>query len=39
MKTNEWIVVVVVVFFLGFLSGYSLVPAPAAKTGTAQLAH
>jgi hypothetical protein len=37
MKSSEWVVIVVVVFFLGFLSGYSL--APATKAGAAEQAH
>jgi hypothetical protein len=34
MKTSLWIVIVVVVFFLGFLVGYSLSP-PAPATAPA----
>lgn len=39
MKSSEWVVIVVVVFFLGFLSGYSLASAPATKAGVAEQAH
>jgi hypothetical protein len=41
MKTSFWIVIVVVVFFIGFLIGYSLSPAgqPATTGGTAAVSR
>jgi hypothetical protein len=43
MKTSVWIVITVVVFFLGFLSGYSFAPPPqsggAASAANAERGH
>jgi hypothetical protein len=42
MKTGVWIVIVVVVFFLGFLSGYSFAPPQsggAASVSNAERGH
>jgi len=39
MKTSLWIVIVVVVFFVGFLVGYSLAPGGQPASGGAPAAN